>query len=139
MRHCESVTRLVVQDLRLCCNSFVPPAADSLTDRSRQLQSPRRTTFRSNELSSQLSLRASEEAVVYRGRARFGGEGRANPGLPPAQEVTSPNGQVLSWAGEFIDFRLTAPRRGRMPAFDTAGLNVADGRDVRGIDCRNIA
>jgi hypothetical protein len=79
----------------------------------------------------ELLTSASEEAVVYRGRARFGGEGRANPGLPPAQEVASPGGQVLSWVGEFIDFRLTAPRRGGVPAFDTSGLNAADQADLQ--------
>jgi hypothetical protein len=41
-----------------------------------------------------------------------------------------PGGQVLSWVSEFIDFRLTTPRRGRMPVFDTAELNAADQADL---------
>ena len=37
---------------------------------------------------------------------------------------------MLSWVSEFIDSRMTAPRRGRILVFDTSGLNAADLADL---------
>ena len=74
---------------------------------------------------------ADETAVVFRGSAKFGGEGRANPELPPSQSITSSGGQELSWLDNMIAFRLTIPRRGPGPAFDTTGLSGNDLNDLQ--------
>src|ERR1700704_5768674 len=45
----------------------------------------------------ELLTSVDENSIVYRGSAKFGGDGRASPSLPPAQTLTSPGGQELSW------------------------------------------
>src|SRR5215207_6154431 len=45
----------------------------------------------------ELHTAINESIIVYSGTAKFGGEGRANPGIPVEQSITSGNGQELSW------------------------------------------
>lgn len=79
----------------------------------------------------ELHSTAGETAVVYRGSAKFGGEGRANPDLPPSQSITSSGGQELSWLDNMLAFRLTVPRRSATVAIDTTGLSGGDLADVQ--------
>ena len=79
----------------------------------------------------ELLTSADETAVVYRGSARFGGEGRAAPELPGGQSLTSPGGQELSWADDMVSFRLTVPRRSGALSFDTTGLTGQDLTDLQ--------
>src|SRR5919199_6754264 len=60
----------------------------------------------------ELHSAADEVAVVYRGSAKFGGEGRANPDLPASQSITSAGGPEVSWQDDKPPFWLTrAPPR----------------------------
>ena len=79
----------------------------------------------------ELHSTAGETAVVYRGSAKYGGEGRANPGLPAGQSITSTGGQELSWQDNMLAFRLTVPRRSGSVALDTTGLSGGDLADVQ--------
>ena len=79
----------------------------------------------------ELLTSVDENAVVYRGSARFGGEGRAVPELPSSQSIISPGGQELSWADDMLAFRLTVPRRSDGVAFSTTGLSGADLADLQ--------
>ena len=51
----------------------------------------------------ELHTSVSETAVVYRGSAKFGGDGRANPDPPVSQSVTSAGGQELSWLDDILE------------------------------------
>jgi large repetitive protein len=79
----------------------------------------------------ELLASVDEDAVVYRGSARFGGEGRAAPELPGGQSLTSPGGQELSWQDDLLSFRLTVPRRSPGLEFDTTGLTGPDLADLQ--------
>jgi len=79
----------------------------------------------------ELHTAADELAVVYRGSAKFGGEGRANPDLPTGQSITSTSGQELSWQDDMLAFRLTVPRRSSGLAINTSGLSGADLADIQ--------
>jgi len=79
----------------------------------------------------ELHSSADETAVVYRGSAKFGGEGRANPELPASQSITSPGGQELSWLDDMLAFRLTVPRRSSGVTLDTTGLSGSDLTDLQ--------
>lgn len=79
----------------------------------------------------ELHTSVSETAVVYRGSAKFGGEGRANPELPASQSVTSAGGQELSWLDNMLAFRLTVPRRSAGATIDTTGLSGGDLTDLQ--------
>jgi hypothetical protein len=79
----------------------------------------------------ELLTSVDESSIVYRGSARFGGEGRAAPSLPASQSLTSPGGQELRWLDDLISFRLTAPRRSPRVVFDTTGLTGAELADLQ--------
>ena len=89
----------------------------------------------------ELLTSADETSVVYRGAAKFGGEGRAAPSLPSAQTLTSPGGQELSWLDNMVAFRLTVPRRSPGVAFDTTGLDRPELADLQALNAllRNMA
>ncbi|MEN8202285.1 MAG: hypothetical protein ABFS28_06795 [Bacteroidota bacterium] len=72
-----------------------------------------------------------ENAIILRGSAKFGGEGRANPNLPEEQAVIFTNGQELRWLDDLMDFRLTVPRRSTSVSFDTSGLNSNEVTDLQ--------
>ncbi|MDQ3808755.1 MAG: hypothetical protein M3336_00520 [Chloroflexota bacterium] len=82
----------------------------------------------------ELLTSVDDNAVVYRGSARFGGEGRAAPELPASQSLTSAGGQELSWQDDMLSFRLTVPRRGPGLAFDTTGLSGGDLADLQALN-----
>lgn len=82
----------------------------------------------------ELLTSVDEESVVYRGSAKFGGDGRASPSLPSAQKLSSPGGQELSWSDDMIAFRLTVPRRSAAAAFDTTGLTGSDLTDLQALN-----
>ena len=82
----------------------------------------------------ELLTSVEENAIVYRGSAKFGGEGRASPSLPPAQTVTSPGGQELSWLDNMVAFRLTVPRRSPGVTFDTTGLSGPELADLQALN-----
>lgn len=79
----------------------------------------------------ELLTSADENAVVCRGSARFGGDGRAAPELPGGQSLTSPGGQELTWADDMVSFRLTVPRRSGGVSLDTTGLTGQDLTDLQ--------
>jgi hypothetical protein len=79
----------------------------------------------------ELLTTVDENAVVYRGSAKFGGAGRAAPELPGGQSLTSPGGQELSWQDDMLSFRLTVPRRSPGLEFDTTGLTGPDLDDLQ--------
>jgi hypothetical protein len=74
----------------------------------------------------ELLTSVDENSIVYRGSAKFGGDGRASPSLPASQTLTSSGGQELSWLDDMVAFRLTVPRRSPAVAFDTTGLFGTD-------------
>jgi hypothetical protein len=82
----------------------------------------------------ELLTSVEENSIVYRGSAKFGGDGRASPSLPPAQTLTSPGGQELSWLDNMVAFRLTVPRRSPGVAFDTTGLSGPDLADLQALN-----
>jgi hypothetical protein len=82
----------------------------------------------------ELLTSVDENSIVYRGSAKFGGDGRASPSLPPAQTLTSPGGQELSWLDNMVAFRLTVPRRSPGVAFDTTGLSGPDLADLQALN-----
>ncbi len=105
---------LDMRDAGVGINSNFPGASDTIT---------RFLTDILDYLSvEELFTVADENAIVYRGSAKFGGDGRANPELPTKQAVTSANGQELSWQDEMLAFRLTVPRRSTPVNLDTTGL-----------------
>jgi hypothetical protein len=82
----------------------------------------------------ELLTSVEENAIVYRGSAKFGGEGRASPTLPAAQTLISPGGQELSWLDNMVAFRLTVPRRSLGVAFDTTGLIGPELADLQALN-----
>ena len=82
----------------------------------------------------ELLTSVDETSIVYRGSAKFGGEGRASPSLPPVQALTSPGGQELSWLDNMVAFRLTVPRRSAAVSFDTTGLSGSDLADLQALN-----
>lgn len=82
----------------------------------------------------ELLTSVDENAIVYRGSAKFGGDGRASPSLPSGQTLTSPGGQELSWLDDMVSFRLTVPRRTSGFAFDTTGLAGPELADLQALN-----
>jgi len=82
----------------------------------------------------ELLTSVDENSIVYRGSAKFGGEGRASPSLPASQTLTSPGGQELSWLDDMVAFRLTVPRRSPGAAFDTTGLFGPELADLQALN-----
>lgn len=82
----------------------------------------------------ELLTSVDENSIVYRGSAKFGGDGRASPSLPASQTLTSPGGQELNWLDNMVAFRLTVPRRSPGVAFDTTGLIGADLADLQALN-----
>jgi hypothetical protein len=82
----------------------------------------------------ELLTSVDENSIVYRGSAKFGGDGRASPTLPAEQKLTSPGGQELSWLDNMVAFRLIVPRRSPGVAFDTTGLVGTDLADLQALN-----
>jgi hypothetical protein len=89
----------------------------------------------------ELFTSVDENSIVYRGSAKFGGDGRASPSLPSAQSLSSPGGQELSWIDNMVAFRLTVPRRSPGASFDTTGLLGPELADLQALNTllRNLA